>query len=125
METPFLPACMLSCILFAGCATQPVREPPLCGGYSAAALRDEQVIAAAAFAVEAQREALRRDKGTQPGALVLVKILDAQQQVVAGVNYRLRLKVRLDGRDREAEALVWWQAWRLPDPYKLTSWDWR
>jgi hypothetical protein len=30
----------------------------------------------------------------------------------------------LDGREKQAEAIVWWQAWRNPDPYQLTSWKW-
>jgi hypothetical protein len=55
----------------------------------------------------------------------LVRILGAEQQVVAGLNYRLQLRVTLDGEEKTAEALVWWQAWRKPEPYQLTSWTWR
>jgi hypothetical protein len=33
--------------------------------------------------------------------------------------------VKLDDTEKEAEAVVWWQAWRKPDPYQLTSWIWK
>jgi hypothetical protein len=41
------------------------------------------------------------------------------------MNYRLRLKVKVNGREKEGEAVVWWQAWRTPQPYQLTSWQWK
>jgi hypothetical protein len=41
------------------------------------------------------------------------------------MNYRLRIKVKLDGREKDAEAVVWWQAWKRPEPYQLTSWIWK
>jgi hypothetical protein len=56
--------------------------------------------------------------------LELSKILGAEQQVVAGMNYRLKLRVRVNGNEKQAEAIVWWQSWRKPDPYQLTSWKW-
>ena len=56
--------------------------------------------------------------------LELVRILSAQEQVVAGMNYRLKLRVKLNGAEKDAEAVVWWQAWREPEPYRLTSWRW-
>ncbi|NLX27189.1 MAG: hypothetical protein GXY61_14725 [Lentisphaerae bacterium] len=45
--------------------------------------------------------------------------------VVASMNYKLTLSVRVDGKAREAEAIVWWQAWRNPNPYILTAWEWK
>jgi hypothetical protein len=33
--------------------------------------------------------------------------------------------VKHDGVEKTADAVVWWQAWRKPDPYQLTSWTWR
>lgn len=63
-------------------------------------------------------------KGGQPTKLELVKILGAEEQVVAGMNYRLTLKVTVNGTEKQAEAVVWWQAWRKPAPYELTSWKW-
>lgn len=57
--------------------------------------------------------------------LELVQIVGAERQVVAGMNYRLTLKVLLNGEARLAEAVVWRQAWRKPRPDQLTSWIWR
>jgi hypothetical protein len=36
----------------------------------------------------------------------------------------LKQYVSLDGEDKEAEAVVWWQAWRQSDSHQLTSWKW-
>ena len=98
---------------------------PLVGGYSEAAVSETNVAAAVAFAITAEEKTLREKGDEAPARLELVAILHAQQQVVAGMNYRLTLKVKQNGRDREAEAVVWWQAWRSPDPYQLTSWKWK
>jgi hypothetical protein len=68
---------------------------------------------------------MQEEKGAQPSTLILISILGARQQVVAGVDYELTLKVRLNGREREADAVVWSQARRVPDPHELTSWNWR
>ena len=39
--------------------------------------------------------------------------------------YINRNKVKSDGTDKTAVAIVWWQAWNKDEPYRLTSWDWR
>jgi hypothetical protein len=93
------------------------------GGFARAAVTNKEVAAAAEFAIEARQKAMQEQSG-QPASLELVKILEAEEQVVAGVNYRLKLKVQENGRERQAEVVVWWQAWRKPDPYRLTSWRW-
>jgi hypothetical protein len=95
------------------------------GGYVTASVTNKEVCAAAAFAIKAQQNALQENKGTEPVKLELVRIVQAKQQVVAGMNYRLKLKVKLNGKEKTAEAVVWWQAWRKPDPYKLTAWTWK
>jgi hypothetical protein len=125
MKTFLISACILGSILVAGCATEGRAKSPLLGGYAAASVTDKQVIAAADFAVKAEAEAMQKKKDAMPATVTLVKVLGAQQQVVAGMNYRLRLKVRLNRQDKEADAVVWWQAWRAPEPYELTSWSWR
>jgi hypothetical protein len=125
MKTTFIPACIVGSILLAGCATAVRTQSPLLGGYAAASVTDKQVIAAADFAVKAEEKAMQEGKDAQPSTLTLIRILGARQQVVAGVNYQFTLKVKLNGREREADAVVWWQAWRVPDPYELTSWNWR
>lgn len=80
-------------------------------------MTNERVVAAARFAVETQAA-----KSDQKGAIVLVEVLSVQQQVVAGMNYRLRLKVTVDGKDREAEAVVWR---KLSGEHELRSWGWK
>ena len=125
MKTTFIPACIVGSILLAGCATAVLTQSPLLGGYAAASVTDKQVIAAADFAVKSEEKAMQEGKDAQPSTLTLIRILGARQQVVAGVNYQFTLKVKLNGREREADAVVWWQAWRVPDPYELTSWNWR
>ena len=58
----------------------------------------------------------------QNKARVLFKDLtQAQQQVVAGLNFELHLSVTLDGIPRTAQAVVWRQ---LDGTYKLQDWDW-
>jgi len=94
-------------------------QKAITGGYAAASVSNVDVMKAASFAIKAQKQ-----EGEQTGWLELIEILRAESQVVAGMNYRLRLKVRVDGQERTAEAVVWWQAWRKPEPYRLTSWSW-
>lgn len=93
------------------------------GAYARAAVTNQEIVAAAQFAIAAQAKALQKDAPT--ARLELVAIQRAEQQVVAGMNYRLRLKVRHDGAEKEADAVVWWQAWNRDEPYQLTDWTWR
>lgn len=97
-------------------------EAPRPGGYAVAPADSKDVRTAARFAVEA-----RMKSATNSPALRLAKVESAETQVVAGTNYRLVLTVR-EGKEkseRRAEAVVWWQPWRSPDPYQLTSWSWK
>ena len=97
------------------------RPTAMPGGYASVPVTDERVAAAAAFAIDAERQALRA--AGEPAQLELLSIQKAEQQVVAGVNYRLNLKVKRNGKEQLADAVVWWQAWRQPEPFRLTSWD--
>jgi hypothetical protein len=99
--------------------------PAVVGGYAPASVKDKQVKAAADAAVKTETLVLHEDRLTRKSTLKLVSIESAEQQVVAGINYRLRLKVKLDGKVREAEAVVWWQSWRKPEAYRLTAWSWK
>lgn len=91
----------------------------MAGGFAGASVKDAGVIRAAKFAVNAQVKAA-------PGkTLLLEKIVAAQQQVVAGLNYRLTLRVKENGTSRTAEATVWWQSWNTAEPYRLISWTWK
>ena len=100
-----------------------VALPSKTGGYAATAVTSQEVVAAAQFAVAAQAKVLQQDAPST--RLELVSIGRAERQVVAGMNYRMRLKVRHDGAEKDAEAVVWWQAWNQQEPYRLTDWNWK
>ncbi|MEN9360074.1 MAG: Aspartic acid proteinase inhibitor [Verrucomicrobiota bacterium] len=70
--------------------------PPICGGHAAVAVDAAEVKAAAEFAVA--------QKAT--GA-TLVKIVSATQQVVAGMNYGLTLKIRTADGEQTVETVVY------------------
>lgn len=103
--------CLLLLVLLIAVAPSIGQPPP--GAYRPVSTNDKDVIKAARFAV---RERSKTDKMT------LVKILNAQAQVVAGMNYRLDLAVRVDNKLREADAVVWS---KLDRTYELTEWRWR
>jgi hypothetical protein len=76
-------------------------------------VREREVVEAARFAV--------REVSAREGRRVsLVAVTRAEKQVVAGMNYKLRLSVREGGRTREVSAVVFRD---LKGAYKLTSWD--
>ena len=112
---------LLLAVSLAVCA---VAAPPLPGGFSDADPKSSEVKAAAAFAVKAAAAA--KPDGTDNSPEIQLKtIVAAREQVVAGINYQLHLRVRSNGTEREADATVWWQPWRRPDPWQLTAWKWR
>ena len=84
------------------------------GGYSATAIDDESVIAAAEFAVTEEAK-----KGS---TLTLVSINAAQSQVVAGMNFKMSLTVTDSGTTKKAEAVVYRD---LDQTLSLTSWTWK
>jgi hypothetical protein len=106
--------------LIVGTAQPSPAAETLVGGYSKVSVTNEQVIAAAQFAVKTLAAMPERAV-----VVSLVEIKEAEQQVVAGMNYRLRLRVLGDDLVRQMIVVVWWQAWRKPDPYRLTSWAWK
>lgn len=87
-------------------------RPPKTGAYSNVPLGDSSVKAVAAFAVAELNK-------TTP--VTLVKIQSARRQVVAGMNYDLRLRVRSGRRNRVAHVIVWH---KLDGSYVLTSTSW-
>lgn len=106
------------CLVFhaaaaAGARGQQQQQPPLVGGYSEASAQDREVQRAARFAV--------REEGRRVGrALTLLAVRRAETQVVAGLNYRLRLSVGYGGRAREVSAVVFKS---LRGAYSLSSWE--
>lgn len=116
------PMAVLSAILMLSGLPVRAAEAPRPGGYTPAPLDSKDVAKAARFAVEARSQSL-----TNGPALRLGRVASAETQVVAGTNYRLVLVVKEgpEKKERQAEATVWWQPWRTPDPYQLTAWNWK
>jgi len=93
-------------------AQQQQPQPPIVGGYAETAGSDPEVVSAARYATRAQ--------GRRQGALVsLVSIERAEVQVVAGLNYRLRLTVKVKGKTGNATAVVYQNLRRR---YSLSDW---
>lgn len=108
----FLSALILSLavVLLPGCAKDP---PPMVGGL-ADATKTAEARQAAGFAV-------RQQSARTGEALKLAGLLQAEQQVVGGINYRMTLQVKSAGDLRMAHAVVY----RSPAPQMmLTSWEW-
>jgi hypothetical protein len=101
-----------------------ITPPPRAGAYGPASTSSKEVVQAAEFAVAAQQKVIRMTTDDSSARLRLVRIDAAEQQIVAGISYRLRLTVALNDKQKSAQAEVWWQAWRTPDPYQLTGWTW-
>lgn len=102
-------------IVFAGIpghAFCPSQKDPIAGGYAEADKTDPEVVAAARFAIKQKRRQI--DHGA------LVSIERAEVQVVAGLNYRLCLKVKIKGQTRDVTAVVYKN---LKQKYVLSSWD--
>ena len=82
----------------------------LVGGFGGVSERDSEVLAAAKFAVAAH-----------DAKLALQGVEKAERQVVAGLNFRLTLKVSDNGASRIAQVIVWR---KLDGKHELTSWNW-
>ena len=82
------------------------QQTPLVGGFIQSAITDAEVLKAAQFAVKAH-----------DAKLTLQSVNAAEQQVVAGTNYKIKLTTS-DGR--KANAVVWR---KLDGSYELTSWQ--
>lgn len=126
MKKLIIPVCTLVVLLVVTLLNgRCLAQEQISGGKSPAAVTKPEVIAAADFAIMEKEKTLRKNKEMPETTLSLVSILSAEEQVVSGMNYHLKLKVKLDGKVKHAEATVWWQAWNKEAPYKLTSWKWK
>ena len=124
LKTNSVPACIIGLTLFfTVCAGGGLADDAKLGGYYPSSPTNAEVVAAANFAIRAEQSSMQ--KNAPSAELILVTIMSAQQQVVSGMNYRMNLKVKLNGTEKVAEAVVWWQAWNQQAPYKLTSWNWK
>ncbi len=85
----------------------------IAGGYREASKTDPEVLSAARFVIKQERRKLGR-------RLSLISIERAEVQVVAGLNYRLCLKVKIKGKSQDVTAVVYKN---LKQKYSLSSWD--
>jgi len=97
----------------------PLSAMAIPGGWAEVPVTDKQVMEAAEAACKAEAKALQKD-GKAP-SIALSRVLKAQHQVVAGMNYRLTLEVTSDGKKRPAEVIIWR---KLSGEHNLTSWVW-
>jgi hypothetical protein len=111
---PLLAYLLLPSIVYASDRESNPVSKPVPGGWSSVAVDDARVKLAARQAVAAQASI----DGTK---LTLVEIEDAQRQVVAGINYKLKLSVTKGDRQQRANATVWG---KLNGGYELTAWAW-
>lgn len=89
------------------------RQTPAAGDYREASTSDPDVLAAARFAVRAEG----RRRGTR---MSLVSVERAETQLVAGTNYRMRLRVNVAGRVRSVDATIYENLRRR---FALTRWE--
>jgi hypothetical protein len=109
----FLFCFLLLTASFVGCARPPTHHRAFAGGYSRVPVTDHDVMAAANFAVAEQAR-----RTSTP--LHLVAIVSAEQQVVAGINYRLSLIVQQSTKTQPVRAVVFRD---LKSHFSLSAWD--
>lgn len=99
-------------LALSACTTE--AESPLAGGYAQTQPTSKEAKLAAEFAVKHQAT-------TTGQALKLEKIVQSEEQVVAGMNYRMTLQVKDGSTPRLAQVVVYRS---LAPQWVLTSWDW-
>jgi Aspartic acid proteinase inhibitor len=100
-------------LAFGGMMALMAQQQPQVGGYQDAPKADPAIVAAAKAAVSERQQ-------KEGGSITLVKIKRAETQLVAGVNYRLCLNVKANGKTQTATVVV---NKTLDDKYSLTSWE--
>jgi hypothetical protein len=88
------------------------KDGPLVGGYSKASVKDKEVVDAAQFAVKEQAKKTN-------SKIELIKVVRADRQVVAGMNYKLRLEIKTGEQLSLVNVVVWK---KLDGTHALTDW---
>lgn len=101
-----------SIIAFGRVSGSSAPQGPIVGGYADTSNSDPEAVAAARFAIRTERTKLHT-------RITLVSIKHAEVQVVAGLNYRLCMDVKIKGRTRNVNVVVYKN---LKNKYSLTSW---
>ena len=100
------------CFVVFGLAPEILAQTP--GGYRLVPNDDSESISAAKFAV--------REEGQKLGkTIVFTSLVYAQRQVGSGTNYKLCMKMKVNGTSKRAETVVNRDAQKQ---YTLTSWRW-
>ena len=104
---------LLVTFVFGGlCAATFAQDESITGAYGDLSVKSSEARVAAAIAI---RQHAKREKVT------LVRIVKAEQQVVAGMNYRICMSVRgSNGRIRRVTAVVWQP---IRKRKRLTNWS--
>jgi hypothetical protein len=89
------------------------QDTPIVGGYGEISVRSAEAQSSAKFAVSARARRTRK-------RIVLWKVVKAEQQVVAGMNYRVCMRVFVGGKARTVTAVVYKN---LRQKRSLTSWQ--
>lgn len=115
MRTPFLfviaiAASGLASFGLSSCAKD---LPPMTGGFSDAT-KSSEARKVAEFAV-------RQQSARSGEALKLAAVVQAEQQVVAGMNYKMTLQVKSGPEVRTAQVMVYQS---LAPQMMLASWEW-
>ena len=85
------------------------------GGWSNLSNDDPEAKKAAEKSVSLQAEKTNE-------SIEFLSLENAQRQVVAGMNYELKLKVSRNGQETMAMAIIWA---KLDGSYQLTEWWWK
>ena len=115
MKSTILRSLFVLVFLMAGFAAARAQAEPMAGGYSDIPNGSQEARSAAAVAIRKHNSIHRRD------AVTLVKIQKAEQQVVAGMNYRVCMVVKNRRGVRRTVTAVVWQ--RPGKSMKATDWD--
>jgi|LakMenEpi03Aug12_release.lakeMendotaPanAssembly.Ray.scaffolds.fasta_scaffold1516370_1 hypothetical protein len=102
-------------VLSTAATTRALEPQARVGGFRAGSKTDPEVLKAAQFAVAEQA----KKKGI---AMELVSVESVEQQVVAGMNYKLRMTVKIAGKPQPVTATVWRKV-PLSEGCALTSWE--
>lgn len=100
------------CVVFGCLSAVSAQEEQIAGGYGDISKTDAGVVAAAKFAVKKRGKVVK-------STYTLVSIEKAEAQVVAGLNYRLCLKVKNRKGEKAVTVVVYKN---LKNKLTLTSW---
>lgn len=99
-------------IVLGGAPGALAQQAPIAGGYAETSSSNPEVVSAARYAV-------RAEAGKRGALISLISIRRAEVQVVAGLNYRLNLRVKVNGKTQDVTAVVYKN---LRQRYSLSDW---